>query len=163
MKTVLLIILLALFTILFSGCGLTSLKDDHILSIAPELRPYYDRFIEEGKKRGLDYSDRQLFMYFSDLGNDELLGISVRRIDGIGEVVINKPVWDRFNNGQPGSVVIIEVGTIHELGHALLSRKHNDNCLSIMSTLELTRNTCKFQNYSDNPDKMFDELFYIRD
>lgn len=130
---------------LLSSC---SFIDDPIYSIDPEIEFYYDIFIEEGKNRGVDYSGRDIIMYFGDL--DGLFGLHVtRNFDNVIEIVIDRESWDNNN------IIVKQVTVYHELGHALLYRDHNSNCESIMAT----GLPCKYNYFRNNREEMFDELF----
>ena len=135
-----------LLSFLFSSCF--SFIDDRIYSIDSEIEPYYLIFVEEGEKRGIkDYGNYDIMMYFSEL--DGVHGSSYKNLNHIIEIVIDKSLWDMKNKNNK------EVLIMHELGHGMLGKKHNDDCMSIM----IAGLYCKYYNYKDNREAMLNELF----
>ena len=135
-----------IITCFFTSCF--SFIDERIYSIDPKLEPYYKMFLEEGKKRGYGYNRHDIIMYFSELKGHKA-GISVNRIDYVIEIAIDRTNWNNSNEN------IREVLIMHELGHGILQRSHNNNCNSVM----IQANDCKFYNYLKRRKEMLDELF----
>lgn len=118
-------------------------------AIDPELLPYYQIFIDEGIKRGKDYSNVRIKLEFGKIG--EKLGKAKP-----GSVKINREEFERDGFGfEEYNDYHRELTVIHELGHALLFRTHNNNCRSIMITGE----RCKYENYQLFRNEMLNELF----
>lgn len=136
-----------------------SLIDERIFFVSDELKPAYDKFIDEGRKRGLDYEGFDIYMTFGDAPGR--LGFHNVRFDQLREIVIDETEWYRTNYSSKATPNYIkwknEATVMHELGHALLGLKHDDDCESIMSTA----NTCKYDTYEADQELMFNKLFGV--
>lgn len=136
---------LLIIALVLSSC---SFIDEPIYSIDQEIEPYYNQFIEEGKKRGQDYSGADVIIYFANLNN--LFGLHVTRdFDNVIEIAIDRKSW------QDNSDRVNTVTVFHELGHALLYREHNNECTSIMAS----ETPCKYTKFQQNRTEMLNELF----
>jgi hypothetical protein len=142
----------ALSMFLFS-CEFT----DMAYYIDPRLEVYVDRFYSEAKARGVQLERVNLMVRI-----EPLPGRAARsKREGCQRVVIfskdtwdfmNNPVWVRGDSVDAG----IENIVFHELGHALLDRKHCDPCESIMAA------GYSYFTYVDKPEvrkSALDELF----
>lgn len=128
--------------------------------VHPFLLPYYEKFLHEGSKRGITFSDEQkaISMKFSNLprkfGASGYTDYKTRTID-------IDSIWLNFS--EPSKEWLV----FHELGHLLLNRKHNVQQLpngeyvSLMWTLENNTNKCSAPILSGNLRRnyYFDELF----
>lgn len=131
-------------------------------SIDPAFLPYFNKFLEEGKKRGITFtpSEQAITMKFSDLpkqyGANGLATQESRTIDVI-------PEWNKFSESMKEWLVS------HELGHLMLKRNHSFRQLpngeygSIMWTAENNPNACVAPLFTGNIRKnyYYDEIFNI--
>ncbi len=90
--------------------------------IDPLLKPFVDKFYEEGAKRGIILQKNNLIASIDDriidrnnLGESRMVGDQI-------VVLINKREYNRFLAN--GDTIYIERLMMHELGHALLNRSH---------------------------------------
>ena len=114
--------------------------------IDERLSPLYERFLLEAEERGLSYRDKPMLMYIIPI--DTARGLSFYRDDNIVEIAIDSTFWTI------GSDIHKEVLLMHELGHGILKREHNQNCESLM-----IQGGCKYNRYEANRKEMLDELF----
>lgn len=119
-------------------------------NVDPLLEPYYLSFIKEGKDRGYDYSGGFIKITF-DAGEDEnIYGASKRTgVDNVYVVRINPYKWDKLEEHEKEMIVF------HELGHAILKHKHDEDLLSIMKTDVYH----PMYNYKEHREIMLDKLF----
>lgn len=147
------IILILFISAITSSCDCFFCED--VKRIPSEFMPFYDVFIQEGIKRGQDYSDHPIIIKF---GKTDAMGHSKWRIDNVADIVINEEIWNEkresriYYNAYKNELTIF-----HEMAHAILKRDHIDTCMSIMKVGDY----CKYYNYHNNRDKMFDELFGV--
>lgn len=143
-------LLLLIFSII--SC---SFIDDRIYSIDPEFEPYYLMFLDEGEKRGFDYSGRDVIIYFGEM--DDRMGNSHQRwSDNVIEITIDPRDWYYdISNSADYMKHRNEVTMMHEFGHAFLNREHIDNCMSVMKTKDI----CQYIKYQDFREEMLNELF----
>ena len=125
MKTFALLALAVLVTSCYSG------MDDDYTYIQPEIRPYYDRFLEEAQKRGVELDTYGVKIAFGPMSHNGQQGVTSYKHQ---ELKIDSSSY-RWKN-YPESLVF------HELGHLLLHREHNDhrieyNPTSIMDSQEI--------------------------
>lgn len=120
----------------------------HEYVIDEELQPYADKFYAEGELRGWNLPRLNLIMVIKqDL---EYRGLSLNR-GGQRLIYIDSEYYHRAIDYERDSV-LIEFVVFHEMGHALLGRKHTDEYFSIMNI--------KRVDYSGAPREVFmDELF----
>ena len=136
---------LAIILLLFA----TSCNFDvgYINSVHPEIEPYYSAFIQDGKERGSDFSDASIVLQFDDLDSG-LYGISIKEGNPYAKVLIDREAWS--NSSEADRLYTV----YHELGHALLGRRHEDHNGSIMSSSMGAMN-----RFSNEPTPMINELF----
>lgn len=110
----------AFFSLLMCSCG----DPDIVFEVSPELLPYVNSFYEEAAKRNVVLNP-ELTAEFSDLDGPCGIGSSpeFQGSPDIPAIVIDNACWDGLNE------VARELLVYHELGHALLSRKHIDAVL----------------------------------
>ena len=138
--------LLLIFAISFTSCQLA--EPDYIYSIDKEIEPYYLEFIYEGNVRGLNLTQVSILMAFDEL-EDEMLGESVNNIyTSYPKVLIDRSEWLLKSDSDRRYTVY------HELGHALLDRRHEENNESIMSSYKSA-----IRNFATDPAPMINELF----
>ena len=123
------------------SCSLNSF-DQHVeYRVDPLLKPYVDKFYEEAEKRGVELQRVNLIVLLSnEIGSK--FGLSEIK-NGQKIVSINSYLVD--SNEKRLKVIIF-----HELGHALLNRRHKDTQSSIMNSAPCT--SCDFET-------MLDELY----
>ena len=125
MSPVKILLLAVLATSCYSG------MDDDYTYIQPEIRPYYDIFIQEAAKRHVDIDTYGVKISFGPMNDDGQQGVTSHRYR---EMKIDSASYKWKN--YPESLVF------HELGHLLLHREHNNhrvnyNPISIMDSREI--------------------------
>jgi len=116
--------------ILLLAIILFSCKEETTFSVQPELKPYYDSFMAEAKKRNFTSFDRidNLIMIIRPNTTKDYGGLGVtRKITG-GQHYIY--IDQDFFNQHPNAV---ETVVFHELGHCYLDREHNTSMFSLMN------------------------------
>lgn len=131
--------------LLLASC-MSSIMDDPLKVIDPELEPYYQMFLDEAQLRGHDFSRANVEILFKPL--EGLNGHASKR-EGYILIEIDPIPWS--NNGP----IFKEVLMMHEFGHAFLYREHSDDCSSVMKVLD----NCRYTYYENNRTKALDELF----
>lgn len=143
-------ILFLLFSI--SAC-FSSFIDEPVHYIDPRLEYYYDMFLEDGLMRGHDYTTEKIILELSHLKSNEA-GIYFDRKNNINHIVIN----EEFYNSHHEDTALVTLIVYHELGHALLKKRHkHDNCQHVMYKYTSTCTVFKFRH---NQKSMIDELFF---
>jgi hypothetical protein len=122
---------IALLTFAFMMASCYSGMDDDYTYIQPEIRPYYEKFVQEAKKRGVELDTYGVKISFGPMSHDGQQGVTSYRYR---EMKIDSSSY-RWKN-YPESLIF------HELGHLLLHREHNDeridyNPTSIMDSQEI--------------------------
>lgn len=134
------------FSSVISACGKPEINVD------PELSPYYNKFIQNGKNSGVDLSKRDITLRFVPTIKDEqqngvILGVCYFEDN---DVEINRESWDSL------SIEKREALVAHELGHCILDRDHEDSTdqltgkkLSLMNAylISTTDFTTKYDYY----------------
>lgn len=130
-----------LLIILLTGCGThISVNND------PTFNKYYDTFLEEGLKRGVNlYSIPRVSIYFSETLSDNFAGYCSWG-EGYRFISINKKYWDGY------SEIDREYLIFHELGHCVLGKDHDDG--GVMSN-----DYFDWINYANNRHHYLDLLF----
>lgn len=121
--------------------------------IDPVLEKYVNKFFAEGEKRGDTIPKENLIVKIFDNLDDEegVWGKSKR--SGFQRIVLIDREYVEFNE-QNGNPVRNEAVIFHELGHALLGRKHTDKYESIMNI-----NSCYSTHCYTGQKEILDELF----
>lgn len=130
--------------------------------ISPIFQPYYNKFLDEGKKRGITFTDKEqaITIQFSDIPKQYgAIGYTEHETNTIHIV----SEWNNFPEPMKEWLVF------HELGHLMLKRKHSFRQLpngeygSMMWTAENNPNKCIAPLFTGNLRKnyYFDELFKI--
>jgi hypothetical protein len=104
-----------------SACGKPEINVD------PEIRPFYDKFVELGKGMGVDVSKHDISIRFVPSLTPEspgtvLLGICYYDDD---EVKINREAWNKMSVEKKDALIA------HELGHCILERDHENSTDSL--------------------------------
>ncbi len=104
------------------SCSINSF-DQHIeYRVDPLLKPYVDQFYEEAEKRGVELQRVNLIVALNtDVINPNYLGVS-QLIGDQRMILINQKYYDRFMNESDS--LSVERLMFHEMGHAILNRKH---------------------------------------
>lgn len=121
--------LILLTAILATSCY--SGMDDDYTYIQPEIRPYYDKFVQEAHKRGINLDTNNIKVAFGPMTHNWQHGVTSYRYREI-KIDSSSYKW----KSHPESLIF------HELGHLLLGRSHNDhrvehNPTSIMDSTEI--------------------------
>ncbi|MFK7812697.1 MAG: hypothetical protein AB8B59_09400 [Maribacter sp.] len=130
------------FCLAFQSCSSDNLDDNQdtqdpisvyqgSITIDDEIRPYINRFIDEMNERGLRLSTNRLsaeLVNHSPLTHTDKpcgMGYWDYGISGDPRVEIQNTVscWDRWSEIEKENLLF------HELGHALLSKRHNNNTM----------------------------------
>ena len=138
----------------FAGCE----KKEIVLTIDPELQPYFDTFLEEGSQRGRNIQIENYLITASieEISRQSVAGQCTQSEGTISQVLIDQQYWRGYTPLQRESLVF------HELGHCILKRSHLDdkdlegNCVSIM---ESGGGTCALLYNDENRSLYLDELF----
>jgi hypothetical protein len=114
---------LLFISLLFSSCG----KNKDFYYIDPELQPYLDAFLEEGKKRGheFDFDKSGLILKFSHLSGSQI-GLCHHQIPLLIE--IDSLYWQNVT-GKKNEKELKTNLIFHELGHGVLNRSHDNTVL----------------------------------
>lgn len=139
---------------LFFGCE----KQEIVLTIDPELQPYFDAFVEEGSKRGrtIQMDEYLLTASIQEINRPKIAGQCTQSEGTISQILIDQKYWRGYSTLQRESLVF------HELGHCILKRSHRDdkdlngNCVSIM---ESGAGNCEMLYNTENRPFYLDELF----
>lgn len=144
-----------LLFILLTACA----QHHKVVSIEPQLQPYFDKFVEEEQSRGLDIKIDDLMMYVSD---------NIKSTD-----------YGDANYGDSEETPVIKIATkfqiepynsdteqvvFHELGHAVLNRKHR-NDTDVVFIPKSIMNSVHVPNYfyETYREQYIDELFGLSD
>lgn len=147
-QTVIRVVFLLLFSIIFLGFGSCSSNDDesatpeptpvltfdcnsnssHICSVEPSLVPLVNSFFEEAAARGITMPKENIQVVFVDaiiVNGESFSGFGYWDYKGTGQrrVEIARTSWRNINQNQQ------EILMFHELGHALLERIHENSRL----------------------------------
>lgn len=87
------------------------------LFIEPQIRPYFNHFLNDAKKYNADLSLRKHVTIFSNSTKDGLAGYCLLASN---TVVISTKVWKSLNEAGKKALVY------HEWGHCILRREHVD-------------------------------------
>jgi len=136
---------IATILLIFTSCS--QFDSDYINSVHPEIEPYYSAFIQDGKDRGADFSLSSIVLQFDELEGG-IYGISIKEGNYYAKIFIDRSEWDLLNEADRYYTVY------HELGHALLDRRHEDHNGSIMSSSRSAMN-----RFANEPIPMINELF----
>jgi hypothetical protein len=139
---------------LYIGC--TSDKDEVVIN--PELKPYFDSFKTEARKRGIDF-DPYRAKISTEIVN--IAGTNViaqcKKYTGQSSIIsVDIAYWSEATEMDK------EFYLYHELGHCFLKRNHLDakdsdgNCISIMHS---SKDVCRFYYNKLSRDVYLDELF----
>lgn len=100
-------------------------------TISAELKPYIDRFVNEMNQRGITFPvnrlSAELVDHFTYPQNDMPCGVGWSEFENTGdprvEIINSKGCWERWSDTEKENFIF------HELGHALLSKKHTNNIM----------------------------------
>ena len=127
-------------------------------NVDQELWPYFTRFEDEGKARGItvDLSARKIEGSIFEIPDDGVAGDCTFREDDPNTLRVDRETWDNV------SEVLREYIVFHELGHCTLIRKHRETadnrgvCLSIMAS---GTGDCREAFMPSTRARLLDELF----
>lgn len=123
--------------------------------VQTELQPYVNKFYEEAQKRGITLQRDNLIMTISE-DTKGALGLTKFASNGssvTSQIYVN--INATFFNTK--SEQCVESVVFHELGHALLLRKHCD-CYGSIMNVDTERHVCYPANTTSRED-LLDELF----
>lgn len=93
-----------------------------VFNVAPELLPYYNKFINEAMKQRVTIAQDNFVMRFMTQVDAAASGSSIigycQTSSQLASIRINRSEWDQINEWEK-----IEL-TFHEMGHCLLGREH---------------------------------------
>ncbi len=123
------------------------------------LLPYFERFENEGRLRGLDIdlTAHGITGTIEEISQEHVAGTCTYGTHLPGDVLIDLGFW---NNS---SALIKEMVIFHELGHCYLRRDHKETAFSNGSCTSIMRsgNGDCFDNYnSQTRENYIDELFF---
>jgi hypothetical protein len=147
-------ILFILVLTIFYGCE----KEEVVLTIDPELQPYFDSFQEEALKRGrnIQFENFQITASIQEINRQSVAGQCTQAEGTINQILIDQRYWRGY------TPLLREALVFHELGHCILKRSHRDdkdlngNCVSLM---ESGGGNCTMHYHIGNRDFFLDELF----
>ncbi|MEL6864757.1 MAG: hypothetical protein AAFP19_10070 [Bacteroidota bacterium] len=166
-----------LLAILLVGCSLSACqKNDNVVTVQPiddppssnssgtyagvdeSLWPYFQRFEQEGRERGLDININDLGITgeISVIGEGHVAGQCTYSSHHPNHVTIDEEFWERASD------LYREFVIFHELGHCYLFRDHretataNGRCISIMRS---GLGDCQDYYLPTTRDIYIDELF----
>jgi hypothetical protein len=119
-----------LFALLLCSCS-SSFDQVVEYKIYPLLKPSVDKFYAEALKRGINIQKTNLIAIIDERAIDPANLGEVQMVGDQIVVLISKKQYERFLND--GDTIFVERLVMHELGHALLNRKHTTN-FSIMNS-----------------------------
>ncbi len=154
---------------LWSGCREQTISGPDVeeppirLRVDQRLQPYFDRFEEEAKLRGItvDLSERQLTAAIDTLDEDGVVGTCTFNIQEPNELTVDARLWNNPNVGD----LLKEYIVFHELGHCERIRKHREDadrsnvCLSIMAS---GVGGCRDVYTTATRSRLLDELFDLQ-
>ena len=136
--------LLAL-TLIF-GLSLGSKPIHGIISAPSQIEPFVDVFKDEALKRGLDITDsQQVIIQFDATCKDNELAVSTIYLNGIDRAIVvhfDEYKWSHLTDIGKEQVVM------HELGHSILKRIHNDK-LSPLGNVQIPVSIMYFRHIDD--------------
>lgn len=145
-----------IFFLLIILCSCTSsFIDESIYSVPPEIEPYYNNFISDGKIYGFDYSHTNVIISFVEHENNEY-GLASLRNDNIARITIDKSLFNSIN--RRNDTTRLKYILYHEFGHAFLRYRHIDDCNSIMYAFQ----GCALDGFRSNETQMIKQLFTSR-
>jgi len=147
-----------LWVIVFIGAAMSACNDTEVVrEVDAELVPYFDRFVAEGRARGVDvdYDLWQVEGFVESIEGRQVLGQCSHSEQNPNAVIIDRVLWRRASDEMREQVIF------HELGHCYLQRSHDDtkNELGICNSLMRSSTTICNINYTENRDHYLDELF----
>lgn len=129
-------------------------------NVDPELQPYFFRFEEEGKKRGILVELEKAKIYGSVekiyVQSNTILGFCQANTTSSKKIIIDIDFWNRSSNLKKELIVF------HELGHCYLNRDHNSEKLSNGTCKSIMRSGYDgcVDYYNDKTrERLIDELF----
>lgn len=141
--------------LLLSACE----KEETLSSQVEEaLQPYFERFDQEARIRGLDFSLEMEELEASIIRVDEegVLGQCHYSEQAPNIVEIDNQFWARATDLEKEYVVF------HELGHCVLGRNHDDTRLadgSCASIMQSGLTSCRVEYNTSNREEYVNELF----
>ena len=140
-------VLYFLIVLTFLSIPACQADDEGMAHVAVEFQPYFDRFVDEGKKYGVDVDldFLPISAHFIDFSSSNVVGSCVRRQDNDREINVSRDYWNLADDLQKEYVIF------HELGHCYLHREHLENtfsdgtCRSLMAS---GTGSC-IQNYTE--------------
>lgn len=131
MKLVIKLFVILGILVSFNSCT----KDEgETIFIDSELKPYFDRFAEEGSERGIivDFVASRIEGYIEDVTQNNVVGQCEQNSIDPDRLIMDRQFW-KIASDQDKEFLVF-----HELGHCFLGRGHLDtndmsgNCVSIM-------------------------------
>lgn len=132
-------------------------------SIEPQFQPYFDKFIEEGEKRGVTFTAEQKDITIQTSNVPREMGNFAGWFTTETKTIDIIPDWQNWPDQVKETLIL------HELGHLMLDRKHsfarltNGEYRSLMHTSDSNIDECSAPLFTGNLRKEYylDELFNI--
>ncbi len=151
----------AFMILVFAISWITSCEKEpasHENYIDSDLSPYFESFVEEAAKRGVDLKLMRDMVsgYIEDIDDGSVSGQCRHDADAPDKVIIDRTFWETSGNSKKEFLVF------HELGHCMLGRSHIDTrdrdgfCVSIMhSSSDICTNGYSYSTRSEYLDELF--------
>ena len=146
-------LVMSLVLVVLCSCS----EDQDLRFVEADLVPYFESFVEEGAKRGIEVDFEALHVegFIQSTNEENVVGQCSHTEEAPNAVIIDPVLWRIASESKKEQVIF------HELGHCYLKRSHDDSkdasgvCISIMHS---GSNICSL-NYAQNRDYYLDELF----
>ncbi len=133
-------------------------KESYDIVIDSELKPYFDLFALEAKKRGIEFDPikANITTEIRNISGSNVIAQCTHYDSRPDVITVDIAYWREASDTDK------EFYLFHELGHCFLNRGHLDtkddegNCVSIMHS---SKNVCKFIYTKITRDTYLDELF----
>ncbi len=154
---------LHIFFCLFSALTILSChksNDPSLMDIQPVFKPFWDKFLQEGQKRGISFSTDQQAISIRIVGGLRKLGYTGQANYETRTIIIDS-IWLSSTDEEKQLLLF------HELGHLMLNRSHvfrylaNGEVESLMWTTENNLDKCSWPIFRGSLRQTYylDELF----
>ncbi len=141
-----------LFYFLFAIASLSSCMSDFDQTIEyridPEFNSFVESFFKEAKERNISLEKNNLIVSFDDTRTTPFEPAQSLNIGFQHNVFVHKYIWDHSNDIEKKIIIY------HELGHALLFKKHCNNKNALMYYAP------NYGYFKDHESDSLNELFY---
>ncbi len=139
-----------------TSCEKETASDENYID--SDLTPYFENFVEEAAKRGVDLELMRDMVsgYIEDIDDGSVSGQCRHDADAPDKVIIDRTFWRTAGTSRKEFLVF------HELGHCMLGRSHIDTrdsngfCVSIMhSSSDVCTNGYSYSTRAEYLDELF--------